>query len=250
MKPTIFFVPGAWHKPWVFDLVRETLSSRGYETDAIALATAGSDDKTVGVLADAAKIRDALSKLVDAGKDVLVVPHSYGGVPTSSAVQGLSKEQRAADGKPGGIIMLLYMASFTFPAGTSLLEALDGVFPPFWNVASDFITTRDAVHTFYADVEPSLADKAATALVRMPYQMVIDKANYEPWKHEFRVGYIFAEKDEALPISRQRALASQFPAGSFTASLESSHSPFLSMPQTLADTLEDAIRHASDHKGL
>lgn len=134
MAPTIFFIPGAWHKPWVFDTVRSVLSDRGYETDALELATAGSEDAAVGVLDDTAKIRNTLSKIVDAGEDVLVVAHSYGGVPTSSAVQGLSKEQRAAEGKPGGIIMLLYLAAFTCPAGSTLLQALGGVFPDFWNV--------------------------------------------------------------------------------------------------------------------
>ncbi|KAI1113849.1 Alpha/beta hydrolase fold-1 [Nemania sp. NC0429] len=245
MAPTIFFVPGAWHKPWVFDTVRSVLSDRGYETDALELATAGSEDAAIGVLDDTAKIRDALSNIVDAGKDALVVAHSYGGVPTSSAVEGLSKEQRAAEGKPGGIIMLLYLAAFTCPAGSTLLQVAGGILPDFWNVKGDFITTYDPVNTFYADVEDALANKAATSLVQMPFTMATGISTYEPWNHDFRVGYIFAEKDQALPCGVQRMLASQSPPGSFTASLQSSHSPFLSMPQVLADTLENAIRSAN-----
>ena len=69
--------------------------------------------------------------------------------------------------------------------------------------------------------EDALAREAADSLVQMPYQMVIDASNYEPWNHEFQVGYIFAERDHALPVSVQRILASQFPPGSFTESLDS-----------------------------
>jgi hypothetical protein len=36
-------------------------------------------------------------------------------------------------------------------------------------------------------------------------------------------------------------MAAQFPAGSFTASLSSSHSPFLSMPKALGDVIEKLI---------
>jgi hypothetical protein len=40
-------------------------------------------------------------------------------------------------------------------------------------------------------------------------------------------------------------MASQFPVGSFTASLNSSHSPFLSQPSAVADAIEKAAKHAA-----
>ncbi|CCF44983.1 hypothetical protein CH063_14215, partial [Colletotrichum higginsianum] len=42
--PTILFTPGAWHRPWVFDLVREDLAGRGYPTAAAALGGDGRAD--------------------------------------------------------------------------------------------------------------------------------------------------------------------------------------------------------------
>ncbi|KAK5636311.1 hypothetical protein RRF57_012023 [Xylaria bambusicola] len=120
---TIFFVPGAWHTPWVFDSVRSILSARGFETDAAALATAGSSDPDIGLHDDAAKVRSALTKLIDDGKEVLVLAHSYGGIVASNAVKGLSTTQRTADGLKGGISMVVYLAAFTIPANTSLVMA-------------------------------------------------------------------------------------------------------------------------------
>lgn len=135
--PTVFFVPGAWHKPWVFDDVRSILSARGYETDATALATAGSPDPSVGLLDDAAKVRSELTKLIDSGKEVLVVAHSYGGIVASNAVKGLGIAERTANGLKGGIIMLVYLAAFIIPANTSLVTAASdassaGHGPPDW----------------------------------------------------------------------------------------------------------------------
>ncbi|KAK8095167.1 Alpha/beta hydrolase fold-1 [Apiospora kogelbergensis] len=39
------------------------------------------------------------------------------------------------------------------------------------------------------------------------------------------MGYIFAEEDQANPLAAQKRFQSAFPAGSFTDSLKSSHSP-------------------------
>lgn len=68
-----------------------------------------------------------------------------------------------------------------------------------------------------------------------------DKSSFEPWTAGFEMGYIFAEDDQAIPIDVQKQMQSAFPAGSFTASLKSSHSPFLSMPSKVADTLQQAV---------
>lgn len=133
-SPTIFFIPGAWHHPWIFDDVRNVLSTRGYETDSSTLVTVGSKNASAGVIDDAVEVRSALLKLVEAGKEVILVAHSYGGLVASNSVQGLSADQRSANDKPGGIIMLVFLCAFVVPVGTSLLTAHGDVYPDWWNV--------------------------------------------------------------------------------------------------------------------
>lgn len=133
-SPTIFFIPGAWHHPWIFDDVRNVLSTRGYETDSATLVTVGSKNASAGVIDDAVEVRSALLKLVEAGKEVILVAHSYGGLVASNSVQGLSADQRSANGKPGGIIMLVFLCAFAVPVGSSLLMAHGDVYPDWWNV--------------------------------------------------------------------------------------------------------------------
>lgn len=94
------------------------------------------------------------------------------------------------------------------------------------------------VDIFYGDVAPDVAAAAVARLQPMPFKIATDKSGFEPWNQGFPVAYIFAEDDQAIPLAAQQGMASQFPAGSFTASLASSHSPFLSMPQKLGDILE------------
>lgn len=103
-QPLVFFVPGAWHYPACFDGVRARLEKLGYPTETIAHASIGEEPPVKNHVEDIANLRVALKTLVDAGKDVVVVAHSYGGIVASTAVEGLGFPERRRDGKKGGII--------------------------------------------------------------------------------------------------------------------------------------------------
>ncbi|KAK2029655.1 alpha/beta-hydrolase [Colletotrichum zoysiae] len=244
--PTILFTPGAWHRPWAFDLVRSDLAGRGYPTAAVTLAGVGSTDPNVGLANDTAAVRAQLQTLVDEGRDVVMVAHSYGGVPVANAVEGLNYKDLVAQKKPGGVIMVIYMASFAIPAGTALYSG--GAMPAWWNVTDGFVSPEDPLSIFYADVEPALAAKAVAALLPQPFKTTTDKSGYAPWTDGFEMGYIFTENDQAIPVEVQKSMQSAFPASSFTASLNSSHSPFLSMPKALGDVLQQAAEMAVTKK--
>ncbi|KAG7134337.1 hydrolase R7 like protein [Verticillium longisporum] len=225
--PTIVFTPGAWHGPWAFDAVRKNLEGHGYPTSAATLVSVGNLDPDVGMWEDAASIRTELEGLIERGNEVVVVAHSYGGVPSSNAVKGLTVKDRVAEGKNGGVLMLVYLASFAIPAGTSLEDGVGGVYPDWWNLTDGFLSPLRPQAIFYADVEPAAATNAISRLKPQPLKTVQDKSAFEPWGQGLQVGYIFTEQDQAIAVEAQRGMASQFPAGSFTISLNTSHSPFL-----------------------
>lgn len=110
--PTIVFTPSAWHGIWVYDTVRASLESLGYPTVAVALPSVGNTNSSVGVTEDAAALSAELATLTDAGKDVVMISHSYGGVVASTAVEGYGYTSRSAAGLDGGVVMLVYMAAF------------------------------------------------------------------------------------------------------------------------------------------
>jgi hypothetical protein len=53
--------------------------------------------------------------------------YSYAGVPMSQSVKGLGKEQRKAQGKPGGIVRLTYIACLVPAIGRPAGSLLSGL---------------------------------------------------------------------------------------------------------------------------
>jgi hypothetical protein len=122
-KPVIVFVPGAWHTPESFEVVASFLKEAGYDYEGITKPSSTSKPPfPTGFDEDIEVIRAAVIKAADAGRDVVLIMHSYGGIPGSAAAKGLSKEERAKEGKPGGLVRLMYISSFAIPEGKSLQD--------------------------------------------------------------------------------------------------------------------------------
>lgn len=120
-KATLLFVPGAWHTPDCYDPTTDLLKAAGYTCIGIYLPSVVTGppyakDFTVDVEA----IRAAILKEADASNDVILIMHSYGGVPGGAACDGLLKEQRKEQGKMGGVIGLVYLTSLPGPIGFSV----------------------------------------------------------------------------------------------------------------------------------
>jgi pimeloyl-ACP methyl ester carboxylesterase len=128
-KPTLVFIPGAWHGPEAFETVISQLKGHGYPVTALHLPSVGGDLSTT-MTDDAAYIQKAVSPLVEDGKEVVLVMHSYGGVPGTESVKGLSKKEREAAGKEGGVASLVYLTSFLLVPGLSLAAFLNNQMPP------------------------------------------------------------------------------------------------------------------------
>ena len=134
IKPTIVFVPGAWHAPGGFRLVREALHNRGWNTEAVTLPSVGAEPPTKGIPDDEEAVRSVLEPLIEEGKQVVLVVHSYGSLPGAHAVRGLGYQQRQKGGKTGGVITILYLAAFATLAGQSLYGNLGGKWLPWFRV--------------------------------------------------------------------------------------------------------------------
>lgn len=68
---------------------------------------------------DAAFIAKDTEKLADQGKDIILIPHSYGGTPTTESTKGLGKAEREAHGKKGGVIRIAYITALVPAVGQS-----------------------------------------------------------------------------------------------------------------------------------
>lgn len=109
-KPTVVLVPGAWLPPTAYTAWTARLEQDGYRTAITPYPSSdpSGDAQDLDVAGDAAVVRAALSRLLD--DDVVLVMHSYGGMPGSSAAAGLLG---------AGVLGLVYVAAFVVPEGTS-----------------------------------------------------------------------------------------------------------------------------------
>jgi alpha-beta hydrolase superfamily lysophospholipase len=130
-KPSIIFVPGSFVRPEFYDPVVDAVKSQGYSIHALHIPSVGPETGPVGpppsMYDDAAFIAREVEKLADEGNDLLLVAHSYGGVPATESLKGLSKEERAKSGKAGGVVRLAYMTCLVPAVGSNSATVLADV---------------------------------------------------------------------------------------------------------------------------
>ena len=123
MKPHIILIPGAWHSGDCFDPLLpylQDLRDASYRVTALTLPSVGAEPPLTSLDPEIEHIRNSITPLLNANNDVLVAMHSYGGFAGSAALQGLSRPERQAQGKPGGVTALVYMAAWMLDEGQSI----------------------------------------------------------------------------------------------------------------------------------
>ena len=118
MSNPIFVLPhGAWHIPRCWSRLIIELEKAGYESIAPAFSSSGSVPPTPDGNADIEIIRRTVSDLVEKGRDVVVVMHSFSGMTGGTALAGLDKESRITRQLEGGVVRLIYVVAFLVPEG-------------------------------------------------------------------------------------------------------------------------------------
>ena len=131
-KPTVIWVPGLLHTPEHFQPIISALAKVSIPSVSFSLPNVGAGAPTAAPYDDLKQLRAMLEGLVDEGKEVLLICHSYGGVPASQAIRGLQRSERERNGQPGGIIRIVFMAAFALPEGESTWTFTEGRQPPEW----------------------------------------------------------------------------------------------------------------------
>ncbi|KAL1612799.1 hypothetical protein SLS60_001028 [Paraconiothyrium brasiliense] len=242
-KPTILFVPGAWHVPESYDLVAEQLQAAGYPTIYVSLPSVSlTPIDTFEPDVDA--IRAKLEPLVEAGSDVVVVAHSYGSMPTNEAIKGLTRADRAAAGQKGGVAHYVFCSAFITPVGVSLMDALQGKDLPWFIVSPD----KKVVHPdnprdiFYADLDDATATRWVERLLPFSYQTYFSKTRYAAYV-DVPSTFIFCTEDKAIPPPVQEMMvagAEQQGAKFGRTTIGASHSPMISQPGEVFEAIRKA----------
>ncbi|KAJ5800632.1 uncharacterized protein N7518_002700 [Penicillium psychrosexuale] len=241
---TLIFVPGAWHGPDYYDPVVERLEAVNYKTDKVHLPSVGPSEYLLNFDADVAQIRSQIERAVDAGQKVVLIVHSYGGLPGSEAIKGLDIKTREKNGLPGGVTHLFYCSSFIIKEGDSLIGAFGGSDLPWFVVSDDKLQVNpaDPVGTFYNDLTPAQIETCLADIKPHSYQTMHSPCTYAAWR-DVPSTYMYCLQDAAIPIEIQKGMV-EGTAGGYdikTETVDASHSPFLSKP----DEVTAAIRRAA-----
>ncbi|KAH6893378.1 Alpha/beta hydrolase fold-1 [Thelonectria olida] len=248
-KPTILFVPGAWHTPAHYQSFLQKLQDAGYSTSSKQLPSVGAaEPEKQTVAADAAFIREnLLLPDIEQGKDVILIMHSYGGCPGADAAKGLSKAERTAAGKTGGIVGLIFMCAFVANEGDSLRSKLPGNKLDPWNILDEEtgqITVDKPEEVFYNGIDSGLADVAVKGLKKQAHTSFITPSGPPAWKDEVfngRRAYIKCQKDRAIPYIAQNMVTSLSGLEWHELDLDSSHSPFLTHGDQMLKFIDERV---------
>ncbi|EXK26344.1 hypothetical protein FOMG_17087 [Fusarium oxysporum f. sp. melonis 26406] len=210
-KPIIVLVHGAWQTAAQWHPLAQGLINSGFTvlkpqgassgTNAVAIRGKTYQD-------DVAVIHSTIESHLSAGMEIVLVSHSYGGIPASAAAEGHQVHERAARGLPGGIKHVVYLAAFAFPARElSLLMALGGDYAPFMNNKGDVIALGEgAKDALYNDTEPELANQLLAAGVQQSTASFETPQTFCAADVSVPKTYVLAEDDHALPPDAQEGM--------------------------------------------
>ncbi|KAL5360149.1 alpha/beta-hydrolase [Aspergillus floccosus] len=240
-NPTLIFAPGAWFPTTAFAPLIDKLTLE-HPCATIAFPSIQQATNVHNLAPDIAAVRDLVEPLVHAGKEIVLVVHSWAGLPVNSALEGLSAAHRARDGKTGGVVKICFIAAFVPVVGESVLDAVADV-PEWWVVDDEnkTVTTSDPLGLFFHDVP----DGAQWVRELRPHAWAtkVAPAQAEAFMH-IPSSYLLCEDDRALPLAIQEAMVErmrEMGAVVETERIETAHTPWLVRPEQVADYIR---RHA------
>lgn len=132
-KPIFVIPPGAGLQPGHYGLLMHLLMKAGYGAMSSMLPSCGATG-IMTVEEDAEYIRNRMIRPISdiEEHDVIVLMHSYSGLPGSAAASGLSKEERLKSGKNTSVLGQIYLSSMIAKGseGKDLIDTFGGQTPP------------------------------------------------------------------------------------------------------------------------
>ena len=198
------------------------------------------------LVTDTAMVRGYVESLVDAGRPVIAIMHSYGGQVGTNALYdlGLNNRTRREGNLSGGVTHLIYMCAFALPEGGSMVGKVkefghEHLLPLAFDIADDdSCVNRDPKTLLIGpgidDVE---ADAYVSSLVRWNGKSMYQAVTHCAWR-EIPVTYIYTSQDMTVPLDYQKSMVERMQGEGrlvHTVELATGHCPNLTMTQGVVD---------------
>ncbi|KAI1846271.1 hypothetical protein JX266_007476 [Neoarthrinium moseri] len=248
-KPSIFFVHGAYHPPQCYDAVTTLIKDAGYEVSMPRLASLGKDALGITVDDDVAVVRRIANELFEAGKEVVLVGHSYGGHVSAIAAKGLTTRDFKAQGKQGGFKGVVYLSGILAKQGGCAIDACNSaaITPPDVADIYDIQTidgktsatvrnTETAIRYFFSPAPKDEIEKTMALLEPQCPDVFYLPAPSSPADLSIPQTYVISEQDSMVLLESQERIVADW--GMKTVRLENTgHAPFLNHPRRVAEAI-------------
>ncbi|KAF2731037.1 alpha/beta-hydrolase [Polyplosphaeria fusca] len=130
-QTTFLLIPGAFCPSTFFSLLTPLLTASGYSALALDNPSFGKSPSKPPASGydDAAALRSTIERFADQGQNIILVANSYGGFVASEGTKNMSRRDRAAAGKPGGVVHIILLSSILVQVGQTVKDVLQGLTP-------------------------------------------------------------------------------------------------------------------------
>ncbi|KAF4338936.1 hypothetical protein FBEOM_7112 [Fusarium beomiforme] len=245
---TVVIIPGSFAPAKHYRVFTESLERHGVDSRVIDTPSVGKRGNLppATMSDDVEEIANVVSKLLDEGKEVVLMTHSYGGIPGTQCLSKLSRKARDLEGKQGGIDKIIYLASVVLQPGVCNLDAFGANMPDFVTLEDDYMTLDPEGHAKYtfSDLPFEQALELAKQMPEHSTASFREPLTY-PGYNDVDVHYILCEQDQIIPPQFQRAMIEGAKALSgrevTVHNLDSGHVPVISQPDNVSKIVKEII---------
>jgi pimeloyl-ACP methyl ester carboxylesterase len=225
VTPTLILVHGAFHGPGCWSDIVSRLRAAGIEARTVDLPSGAAAAEGPTLHDDAEAIRREI-EAVDG--PVLVVAHSYGGLPASEGATGVD-----------GLVGIVYVCAMVPELGDSSLGLMGGEPPDSFEFSADRTTVFPGeVDTFYSEVAPGPRQRLVDELRPQSFASLTTGVEAIAWP-DVPTTYVLTDLDIAFPAEVQEFFAARTDRSRH---VDADHSPFASRPAELVEILVEAAR--------
>lgn len=199
---------------------------------------------------DTAVVRSHVEGLVNAGRVVVAIAHSYGGQVTSNSLCGLGLDARSTQGLSGGVSHIIYMAAFALKEGTYMIDIVkshghESLIPIVFLFDEDQSVVNADPKTLIVGEggNPAELEAYVAGFVRWNGKCIYQAIDKCAWR-EIPVSYIYTSRDMTVPLEYQKDMVADLEAAGRqvqTFELETGHCPNFTSPEGVVDVVNRAI---------
>ncbi|KAI6357365.1 hypothetical protein MCOR25_007668 [Pyricularia grisea] len=249
MSPTLVISPGSFAPAALYTEFVAVLKKHGIESVVVSSPSVGRHEgkPPASMMDDADEIVRVVGELLNAGKEVVLLAHSYGGIPAAQSMERLSIKQRTAAGKKDGVAKMIYLTAIALPVGASSMDSFNPKDAPhLMKTDGEYmeVVPQGVVDTTFSDLPPEEGLEWAKKMPCHSVKSFEEKLKY-PGYNDVEMHYILCELDALIPPVAQETMVSMIKESSGKEvkvhRLPAGHVPTVSAPEKLAELLKTIV---------